>query len=131
MILESMNRLKIFISFGVLLMTITSCYHSTKVSVETHFWAPNSFSPNKDGINDLFFIIPVYGVDIKGIHISIYDQNLQKVFEADDIQKMWDGKFQNIDAPSGNYEYQVLYNASTDSVNYDFYITASSVNLFR
>jgi gliding motility-associated-like protein len=51
--------------------------------------APNAFSPNGDGINDLFKI------NIKGVvnvtSFKIYNRWGQEVFSANDISKAWDG----------------------------------------
>lgn len=112
-------------------LSFTSCSKEKKVSIETHFWVPNSFSPNGDSIDEQFVILPSYGTDVPEFHISIYDQNLHLVFESNDINNSWDGKLQHEDAPEGYYEYQILYTASTDSVNYEDYITSSKINLMR
>lgn len=126
-----MNRLKYIFTIAVVVFLVSSCTKQTRVPIETHFWVPNSFSPGDTNYNDFFYVIPVYGVDIQEYHISIYDQNLQMVYESNDIEDAWDGKLNGNDMPEGYYEYQILYNASIDSVNYDDYITSSKINLFR
>jgi len=50
---------------------------------------PNSFTPNGDGINDLFIIS---GIDAYPDHrLTIYNRWEQKVFETKDYQNNWDG----------------------------------------
>ena len=50
---------------------------------------PNSFTPNGDGINDLFIIS---GIDAYPDHrLTIYNRWEQKVFETKNYQNNWDG----------------------------------------
>lgn len=53
-------------------------------------FVPNSFSPNGDGVNDLF--VP-YGAgwDLKTYLLIIYDRWGQEVFRSSDINNAWDG----------------------------------------
>ena len=51
---------------------------------------PNAFSPNGDGINDIFY---VRGNCIKDMNLVIFDRWGEKVFESNDISKGWDGVF--------------------------------------
>jgi gliding motility-associated-like protein len=63
------------------------------------------FSPNGDGINDLF-IIPT--TNAEKISIKIYNRAGIIVFESDDYNNgdLWDGKAKNgIDLPEGTYYY--------------------------
>jgi gliding motility-associated-like protein len=62
---------------------------------------PNAFSPNHDGVNDVFRVKhPWY---IKEFHMVIFNRWGQKVFECYDPNKGWDGTFNGIDQPSGAY----------------------------
>lgn len=61
-------------------------------------YAPNSFTPNGDGINDRFTL---FGPDIKRIKsMDIYDRWGNRVFQnfdfqANDSEEGWDGRFKN------------------------------------
>jgi gliding motility-associated-like protein len=56
------------------------------------FFIPEGFSPNGDGINDVFFI---RGLDIYPSNsITIFNRWGDKVFEANPYQNTWDGKAQ-------------------------------------
>ena len=131
MILENMNRIKIFLGIVVIAFCIIGCTKEKRVPIYQHFFAPDSFSPNGDGLNEQFRITKPTYVQLTSFHISIYDGNLQLMFESDNVITGWDGKYQGQGAPTGFYEYQILYTASEDSVNYDDYITSSKINLFR
>ncbi len=125
-----MNKLKYFL-VSLAFISLTGCYKYQQVPIHQHFWVPDAFTPNGDFMNETFYIRPVYGIDIKGYKLSIFDQNLQTLYTTDDIYDQWDGKYKGIPMPEGFYEFQILYSASEDSVNYDFYSTKSSVNLIR
>ena len=57
------------------------------------FFIPEGFSPNGDGINDVFFI---RGLDVYPSNsITIFNRWGDKVFEANPYQNNWDGKAQN------------------------------------
>lgn len=53
------------------------------------FVIPNVFTPNKDGINDEFFIIA--SKKVKEFKIYVYDRWGNVVYEADNIEKHWNG----------------------------------------
>ena len=54
---------------------------------------PNVFTPNGDGNNDIFY---VYGPNIKQFNIKIFNRWGEKVFESNDQQTGWDGRFKGI-----------------------------------
>ena len=64
-------------------------------------FAPNSFSPNNDNINDIFRI-NVFGKIVID-YLEIYNRWGGQVFRTKDISKGWNGKFNNLDAPTGVY----------------------------
>ena len=53
---------------------------------------PNAFTPNGDGINDLF---QVYGERIVRFNMKIYDRSGTAVFESNSIDATWNGSYQN------------------------------------
>ena len=67
---------------------------SIKISADYIFYAPNSFTPNNDGINDIF--IPQTEIIIPAEYsLIIFDRWGEKVFEFNDYKKGWDGKVKN------------------------------------
>lgn len=57
---------------------------------ETVMYVPNAFTPNGDGLNDVF--IPQTAENLKEYKLFIYDRNGMLVFQSDDISKGWDGR---------------------------------------
>lgn len=75
-------------------------------------YIPNAFSPNDDGVNDLFQIgvKPGFGARINAY--SIFDRWGTQIYEArnfqiDDPGKWWDGTFHNKKVDAGTYIYQI------------------------
>ncbi|BAV08410.1 gliding motility-associated C-terminal domain-containing protein [Filimonas lacunae] len=72
-----------------------------QVSVnEYDVFAPNFFSPNGDGKNDLYYI---YGTVINAIDLKIFNQWGELVFAAKDKNVPWDGTFKGKQQPAGVY----------------------------
>jgi gliding motility-associated-like protein len=82
------------------------CLDSIKKTVKPPLlvYAPNSFTPNGDGINDAFRF---KGVGIKLFNLLIYNRWGELVFETDNIDKGWDGTYNDLKVPSGVYVYKV------------------------
>lgn len=57
-----------------------------------NFSAPNAFSPNNDGHNDLF-ILKGWKNHITEFTLVIYDRWGEKIYESKDVGKGWDGTF--------------------------------------
>lgn len=77
-----------------------------QVTSDLTFYIPNSFSPNLDGINDVFKPV-IIGADYKEFYqFSIYDRWGGVVFETNDIEKGWIGnnvKTGEYYVPDGEY----------------------------
>ena len=69
-------------------------------------YLPNSFTPNKDGLNDVFFI---YGTGLSEVTLGIYDRWGQQLFASTDQANGWDGTYKGIDCLQGAYVYTISY----------------------
>ncbi len=70
-------------------------------------YVPNAFTPNGDGINDLWDIRDVF---VKSYNIMLYNKWGQLVFQTLDKTRKWDGKtFTGAYAPSDVYVYTITY----------------------
>lgn len=66
------------------------------------FFIPNAFSPNDDHANDVFYVRAASTMDI---HLEVYDRWGEKVFQSDDLNNGWDGRFRGIRLPPDVYGY--------------------------
>ena len=72
-----------------------------QVYVGPNYYVPNAFSPNGDGLNDIFRAVPV-GI-AKTDWFRVFNRYGQLVFETNEWLKGWDGKFQGRAQPMGVY----------------------------
>lgn len=73
---------------------------------EVAVWIPNSFSPNGDGFNDLFY---AFGSNISDFNLKIFNRWGQMVFATDDPTIGWDGRFEDQEASQDVYVYKADY----------------------
>jgi len=57
-----------------------------------HLYIPNSFTPDNDGINDVF---GAYGEGVETFNIQIFDRWGILVFESNEMDFRWNGSFRN------------------------------------
>ena len=74
---------------------------SIKVFDETILTVPNAFSPNNDGINDVFRI-QVLGY-FRLNHMKIFNRYGQLVYDCRDLSLPWDGRHNGNPLPVGTY----------------------------
>lgn len=67
-------------------------------------YIPNSFTPNADGVNDVF--LPI-GYGLTEICLSIYDRWGNTIFTSSDSNTGWDGSRKGKRCEQGTYVYQV------------------------
>ncbi len=69
---------------------------------------PNVFTPNNDGLNDVF---EIPASDLKEYYLIILDESGHTVFETDNQKNFWNGKLNNLgsDCTGGTYRYLIKY----------------------
>jgi gliding motility-associated-like protein len=78
-------------------------YYTIKVIGEAVLMIPNVFSPNGDGMNDVFRVNSQY---LSDLHIEIYNRWGVKVAEINKEMEGWDGRtLSGENAPDGTYYY--------------------------
>lgn len=96
------------------------CYHqdTTQVIVKSFqdcypIVIPAFFSPDDNGINDIFKIAGIsdWHYELESPEIVVFDRYGKKVYSGnyDDIKAGWDGKCDGKDLPSGDYWYELTY----------------------
>jgi gliding motility-associated-like protein len=68
---------------------------------------PTAFSPNRDGLNDLFEI--KINCLYRSYQLALFNRYGQKIFTSNDPDQGWDGTFENRDADAGVYFYTLKY----------------------
>jgi gliding motility-associated-like protein len=71
-----------------------------------NIFIPNTFTPNGDGINDIFQV-KATGVSLIGFNIDILNRWGISVYNSKDITVGWDGNFNGKKAEDGNYVYKI------------------------
>lgn len=82
------------------------CTDSTSTTLEVkeeQLFFPNSFTPNRDGLNDVF---KPGGMGVVEYQLFIYNRWGQTVFQTNDFATGWDGTFNSIPVPDDVYIYQ-------------------------
>ena len=64
--------------------------------------APNVFTPNGDNANDQFTIQTMY---VEELEIQIFNRWGEVVWESNDPNARWDGTYQGIIVPNGQYNW--------------------------
>ena len=101
---------------------INNCYKELSQVVQVaplyYYYAPNSFTPNGDMMNDTFS--PSI-VGIESYELFIFDRWGKQVFYSNDFNNKWDGTFESTDAQNGTYNFKVLVKKYYDDTIYQEY----------
>ncbi len=71
-------------------------------------WLPNVFTPNGDGLNDVFRILGNMG-RMEAVSFSIFNRWGERIFHTADKMKGWDGTYKGREAMLGTYVYMLQY----------------------
>jgi gliding motility-associated-like protein len=85
---------------------------------------PNSFSPNGDNINDVYF---VRGGPFTQLDFRVYDNWGREIFKTTDQEIGWDGTDNGSDSPIGVYVYTIKA-TNFEGETFDY---SGRINLFR
>ena len=91
--------------FQVTVTDVAGCIGNDNVYVQVYpgpsYHIPNAFSPNGDGLNDIFRVVPA-GISYTE-WFRIFNRFGEMVFESNQWLKGWDGTFRGKKQPVGNY----------------------------
>ena len=68
---------------------------------------PTAFSPNSDGVNDIYRGVSRCGA--QRYHLQIYNRWGNLIFETTDVAQGWNGIYKSVPQPTDVYIYQVEY----------------------
>lgn len=69
-------------------------------------YIPNTFTPNQDGLNEVFYVV---GTGISNFSMQIYNRWGQLIFSSNSQLNGWDGQFKDKACEPGVYTYKVEY----------------------
>lgn len=87
-------------------------------------YIPNAFSPNGDGVNDVFKV-ETGDVLLSNFSLRVFNRWGTLLFETDDYTKGWDGKFKNETLFPDVFVYSIQYKDEKGLV----YRSTGTVNL--
>lgn len=95
--------------FVVIVTDIAGCIGSDTVFVKVYdgpsYYVPNAFSPNGDGLNDVFRPIPVGIVSTE--FFRIFNRYGELIFDTNKWLMGWDGNYRGRKQPIGNYIWMI------------------------
>tara|TARA_B100000579_G_scaffold430303_1_gene443441 strand:+ start:3 stop:1487 length:1485 start_codon:yes stop_codon:yes gene_type:complete len=107
---------------GIYYVTLTvtdknGCIDTTTKKIEALYeyysYTPNIFTPNGDGINDIFSP-SILNINRDSYILLIYDRWGNKVYSTTQYDKGWDGKIENGELlPPDTYNYKIFYTTKT------------------
>jgi gliding motility-associated-like protein len=77
------------------------------IGCKDSLFVPTAFTPNMDGLNDVFK--PISFTPLANFEMMIYNRYGQLVFRSLTVNDGWDGAFKSIRQPSGVYVWQIRY----------------------
>ena len=97
------------------------CKDTAKIYVLIHpeyaFWIPNAFTPNGNGINDVF------KPKVMGVHdysFMIFDRWGEKLFETKSIDDGWDGYYKGKICPNDVFVYKINFRDNVDEMDHEY-----------
>ncbi len=91
-----------------------SVYHLVQLRTESALFIPNTFTPNGDGINEVFrpFGCGIY--QTAGFEMNIFDRWGMLILTTNDIITGWDGTFRGNKCQQDVYVYEVFFTNPAD-----------------
>lgn len=102
--------------FSVTMITDAGCIGIDSVYIiisefpEECLYIPNAFTPNYDGLNDVFRALSACPVG--EFKMLIFNRWGEMIFESDDISRGWDGTKNGVPCPGDGYVYKITYRNS-------------------
>ncbi len=101
--------------YSVVVTDTNNCSYTDEINLSPgcghDIFIPTAFSPNGDGVNDVYNIVPFN--ELLSYNIQIFSRWGQLLFESADINSGWDGTYNNITSEIGTYIFKIVYQVDT------------------
>ena len=91
------------------------------------FYVPNSFTPNGDGVNDLFFPSGE-GIDMSQYTMQIFDRWGELIYSTSDASQGWDGTYKGKALETNTFVWKIVAKEEYSPIIHDNY---GNVNLMK
>jgi gliding motility-associated-like protein len=92
----------------VLFLLIVFASVSMRAQLKDSLFVPNIFTPNGDGLNDMFKPVFSFEGKIQSYHLEIYDRFGLRLLETSKYNLSWDGRTNSgLPCPDGTYFYVI------------------------
>jgi gliding motility-associated-like protein len=92
----------------------TAAVHISRRVCSCELTLPNAFTPNFDGVNDIFR--PLHPCDMTEYKMQIFDRYGKIVFQSSDFGKGWNGTYNGTPADDGTYIWMASYRSTETKV---------------
>jgi gliding motility-associated-like protein len=92
------------------------------------FYVPNTFTPDGDGLNDVFSPIFYSGINPQEYTLLLYDRWGEIVFESHNHEVGWSGTYDGDFVQDGTYTWKIIFK---DTINNKKHVYLGHVNLLR
>ncbi|MBK7212825.1 MAG: gliding motility-associated C-terminal domain-containing protein [Bacteroidales bacterium] len=104
--------------------TIVKSYYFTPGT-----WIPNAFSPNADGLNDVFRPVSLRNT-LSPYSLQVYNTWGQLIFMSEDPSRGWDGRYKGRQCEAADYFYRLRYRQDATD-NQEMVVREGFVTLIR
>ena len=95
----------------------TATVHIARKTCTCELTLPNAFTPNFDGVNDIFR--PLHPCNMSEYMLQIFDRYGKPVYISRDFSKGWNGTYNGVPADDGTYIWMASYrNTDTKAMQY-------------
>jgi len=119
--------------YKVVVTDTLGCKGSDSVEVRKcsgNVYVPNAFSPNGDGLNDVFRVYASPD-DVTDFFMQIFNRWGEKIFESYSLLSGWDGTKQGTFCPADSYSWILTYHLKNSASGGETITTKGTIQLVR
>lgn len=96
-----------------------SIEHTVRINGIFEVYVPNTFSPNEDGVNDIFKPV-MLGEEPTSYELTVYDRWGELIFTSKDHRHGWDGSFNGEQCKQDSYAYHIKVRSKYNAEKKDY-----------